>query len=92
MLYDIYLNFPGYEELRVPDCCPSGAITVLNHNFAIHNIDIVLTKNIFYNIMSRPEKAPKLIRHLIDSGQLRINKKYYSYMHALYNSYWTPLE
>ena len=77
MLYDLELNiYNGNNHQVLMNCSTSDAIGILNSCFTIHNIDMVMTKHIFYNLISRPELAPKLIRHLMNSGQLKISKKY----------------
>jgi hypothetical protein len=75
MKYDIVINLTeGVCNQTLKNCNSNQAVDVLNQCFTLNQVDLQLTKNVFYNMMSRPSTAPALIKYLIKTRQLHITK------------------
>jgi hypothetical protein len=75
MKYDIVLSLTeGVCNQTLKNCTSEQAVDILNQCFTLNDIDIQLSKNTFYNMMSRPSTAPQLIKHLIKTRQIHITK------------------
>lgn len=75
MKYDINVSLTeGVCNQIIKNATSQQAVDILNQCFTLNDIDIQLTKNTFYNIISRPDTAPQLIKYLIKTRQLSIKK------------------
>lgn len=75
MKYDIQLSLTeGVCNQTLKNCTSTQAVDILNQCFQLNDIDIQLTKNTFYNIISRPDTAPQLMKYLMKTRQIHINK------------------
>lgn len=75
MKYDIQLSLTeGVCNQTIKNCTSDQAVDILNQCFQLNDIDIQLTKNSFYNIISRPETAPQLMKYLMKTRQIHITK------------------
>jgi len=75
MKYDIDISLTeGVCNQTLKNCNSTQAVDILNQCFTLNQVDLQLTKNTFYNMMSRPSTAPALIKFLIKTRQLHITK------------------
>jgi hypothetical protein len=72
-MYDITLKTEDGIKTFL-HCHTKHAISILNTHLEMLNIDLFITQAIFYNITSRREKAPQIIRWLLSGGDITIRK------------------
>jgi len=79
MKYDITIDVPGEGSQQINNCTAELATSMIQQMFELNHYEIKFNKQNFYDLVSRPEKVNKIVKHFLTTRQL-IVKPHKNYM------------
>jgi hypothetical protein len=70
MKYDITIDIPGEGSQQINNCPAELATSMIQQMFELHHYQIKFNKQNFYDLVSRPEKVNKIVKHFLATRQL----------------------
>lgn len=72
MKYDLTINLPGGSSQQINNCTAELATSMIQQMLELNYYQIKFNKQNFYDIVSRPEKANKILKHFLSTRQLMV--------------------
>lgn len=78
MKYDLTIDLPGGGSQQINNCTAELATSMIQQMLELNHYQIKFNKQNFYDLVSRPEKANKVVKHFLSTRQLivRAHKNY----------------
>ena len=70
MKYDLTIQLPGGGSQQINNCTTDQATGIIQQMLVLNYYDIKFNKQNFYDLVSRPEKVNKIVKHFLDTRQL----------------------
>ena len=70
MKYDLTIDLPGGGSQQINNCNAELATSMIHQMLELNHYQIKFNKQNFYDLVSRPEKANKIIKHFLNTRQL----------------------
>lgn len=70
MKYDLTIDLPGGGSQQINNCTAELATSMIHQMLELNHYQIKFNLQNFYDLVSRPEKANKIVKHFLNTRQL----------------------
>ena len=70
MKYDLTIEMPDGTTTTINNCTADQATGMIQQMLELNQYDIKFNKQNFYDLVSRPEKTNKIVKHFLSTRQL----------------------